>query len=276
MNVGGLIGFHPDFERDFPYPAPINPHRKVDDLHVVVIGALNREKGADLFEELAIQASKRKLPLRFSLIGYAYRKLDSVIEEHGDYQSNELDELLSRIRPSLVWFPTRCAETYSYVLSAVLRQGIPVVAPNIGAFSERTIGRALTWIVDANTSVNEYADLFLSVKTVLEKTVEGRELEEWDQYETSQISSFSYFRDYLAWEPIANRQQLIADHGLLPEIEVLSNDDSSLFRERLLSIIVSFKSTALIRLLQRIVPYYWQKRIKRALSTKPVHKLRRF
>src|SRR2546427_7883740 len=41
------------------------------------------------------------------------------------------------LQPDLAWFPAQWPETYSYTLSACLAAGLPIVAPEIGAFPER-------------------------------------------------------------------------------------------------------------------------------------------
>ncbi|MEQ5833683.1 glycosyltransferase [Marinobacter sp. NFXS9] len=111
-------------------------------LRVLVLGALSPEKGADILEGVA--RATAKLDLDFHLLGYAYRALDRKIKVHGSYAEEDAIELISNIAPHVVWFPVRCAETYSYTLSLALQLGLPVVASKIGAFPERLAGRGAT------------------------------------------------------------------------------------------------------------------------------------
>ena len=63
-----------------------------------------------------------------------------------------------------VWFPALWPETYSYTLSACLESGMPVVAPNIGAFAERLQGRRWTWLADWQQSSETWLAFFESIK----------------------------------------------------------------------------------------------------------------
>ncbi len=137
-------------------------------LRIAVLGALGPAKGPDLLERCALDAEYRDLPLDFQLLGYAYRTLierpRSRLTVHGAYQDDELDRLLGELKPHLVWFPAQCPETYSYTLSACLRNGLPVVAPNLGAFPERLAGRAWSWIRPWREEAGTYNDFFMTVR----------------------------------------------------------------------------------------------------------------
>lgn len=271
--VGGLVGFHPDFEKDSPYPDLAFSRHGLSPLDIVIIGAINKEKGADLLECVAAQAKKTDFPLRFSLIGYSYRSLGSAVKEYGPFNSRDLDDLLSQIKPGLVWFPTLCAETYSYVLSSVLRLGIPLIAPKIGAFQERTKDRPYTWLVDPNMHADEYLDLFLQVKDILIKRSSKNGRAKWEQDEIGKANSFFYSRDYLSWKRESHEGYSTVDRENLTGVVFNSGNEKKLFRERFLLFILKLKNTTLVGNLQKVVPYHWQRKIKRALSKKPIHKL---
>ena len=86
---------------------------------------------------------------------------------HGAYEEAELAKLIAEINPHLVWFPGSCPETYSYTLSAVLEAGLPVVATDIGAFTERLAGREWTWLVPPDRPTNEIVSHFLEIQRLL-------------------------------------------------------------------------------------------------------------
>ena len=121
-----------------------------DRLRVAVIGALSPIKGADVLEDVATLAASQGAALDFHLIGYAYRHLkgppDANLAVHGAYQESELPALLARIQPDLLWFPAQWPETYSYTLSAAIASGLPILATDLGAHSERLRGRNASWI----------------------------------------------------------------------------------------------------------------------------------
>lgn len=146
--------------------------RPVDEpLRILVLGALSVFKGADVLEACALLARAQRAPLEFHLLGYAYRALRtrpfSHLQVHGAYQDAELAELIADINPHVVWFPGSCPETYSYTLSAVLEAGLPVVAADIGAFSERLDGRPWTWLVEPDRAAPDIISHFLTVQRQL-------------------------------------------------------------------------------------------------------------
>jgi hypothetical protein len=60
----------------------------------------------------------------------------------------------------VVWFPGSCPETYSYTLSACMTLGLPVVAPAVGAFSERLAGRQWSWLIAPDQEPAAMGDFF--------------------------------------------------------------------------------------------------------------------
>ena len=151
----------PDAQLPAPQPAPLGLRAP---LKIAVIGALSPIKGADVLEDVAALAAKRNLAVEFHLIGFAYRPLRTAPKTrlivHGEYREPELGAWLDSIKPDLVWFPALWPETYSYTLSACLLAGLPVVAPELGAFSERLAGRAWTWLVPWQQTAAQWLDFF--------------------------------------------------------------------------------------------------------------------
>ena len=159
---------HPDLPVGTALPNP-NPRPLPEgaQLKVVVIGALNVLKGADLLEQTALLAARHGAAIDFHLLGHAYRDLSTQprahLTVHGRYQNDELPALLSWLRPDLVWFPVQAPETYSYTLSACLLAGLPIVAPDLGAFPARLSGRPWTWIQPWNTDAADWLEIFQSL-----------------------------------------------------------------------------------------------------------------
>lgn len=143
-----------------PQVRPIGDRR----LRIAVLGALSPVKGADPLEEVALLAKKAGAPLEFHLLGRAYRDLagppSCELTVHGPYKDEELPSLLAWLSPDLVWFPATWPETYSYTLSACLVAGLPVVAPNLGAFPERLAGRGWSVVVPWDLPAAELVNLF--------------------------------------------------------------------------------------------------------------------
>ncbi len=190
------------------------PELSVDEpLRILVLGALSVFKGADVLEACALQARAQRVPLEFHLLGYAYRTLRtkpfSHLQVHGAYQDAELADLIAEIKPHVVWFPGSCPETYSYTLSAILEAGLPVVATDIGAFSERLAGREWTWLVPSDRAINDIMTHFLEVQRQLRQ----RSAPELLPLVDFERAVFDYAADYAA-TIVQPSFSLDADHDL--------------------------------------------------------------
>ena len=140
--------------------------RFVDDapLRVLAIGALSREKGADLLEAAAKQARAAGLPLEFHLAGYAYRQLHEAVKTHGRYKRDDLNSLVAAIDPHVVWYPIQWPETWLQTLTPALELGLPAVVADIGAAPERVDGRPWTWTMPWDSSPDEAVAFLLEVR----------------------------------------------------------------------------------------------------------------
>ncbi len=155
-----------------PHPEPALtvpvPHAPpCGELKILVLGRLTPIKGLYRLEACAIDARLRSLPLFFRVIGHADRDVrqepEIPLSFSGPYNDIELPLLIGRERPDLIFFPAQCPETYSYTLSYALVTGLPIVAPRLGAFSERLADYPQAWLLDWDAPVTECNDLFVSL-----------------------------------------------------------------------------------------------------------------
>lgn len=187
-------------------------------LKIVILGALSAIKGADLLEAVALEAERRQVPIDLHLVGYGYRTLKTRpktrLTVHGAYEDADLPAMLAWLQPDVVWFPALWPETYSYTLSTCLAAGLPVVAPDLGAFPERLHERAWTWLRPWNSSVNEWVDWWQSVREAhfvsgTPPTPPARPAAPWLG---SVVGDWDYEREYLKDLPeVAPAQGLPAD-----------------------------------------------------------------
>ena len=102
------------------------------------------------------------------MIGYPYRSLRalprSLLTVHGGYQEADLPKLLQSLQADAVWFPALWPETYSYTLSAALEAGLPIIAPNLGAFAERLQVRDWTWLCDWHQDASLWLEFFTNIR----------------------------------------------------------------------------------------------------------------
>jgi hypothetical protein len=240
---------------------------------VGVIGAIGREKGADLLEQMAEQALLLGSPLKFKLIGYAYRPLKSV-ETTGPYELADLQDLIQRADLDVALFPARWPETYSYTLSYALDAGLPVFAPNVGAFPERLSGRANTVLFNHQNSPGSLVaqlNMFLQeMEDAREPHAPNFELDESDFhfYESRYHSLISKGVHSISAEQTT-------PFFLQPGVIVSGMTSSAKgWRENLLRMLWSIYMNPSMRWVGQSIPYGVRRAVKRSLSRSAVHDIR--
>lgn len=127
----------------------VSPNQKSDRIRVAVLGTLSEHKGGHFLIDCVEASNAAAAPIDWIAIGSfagsvtkrAYRVRDR-IKVTGAYDARQLHDLLTRLRPDLLFFPQHCVETYSYALSEAMGSGLPILAPDLGAFPERLAGVA--------------------------------------------------------------------------------------------------------------------------------------
>lgn len=260
----GVVAWHTDYNESAPFADPIWRFPVHRPLRVLVLGALSREKGADVLENVA--ASLAGENIEFHLLGYAYRRLGSQVISHDPYDNKDVHTLINRLNPDIAWFPAMWPETYSYTLSIALHNSLPVVVPNIGAFVERVQGRQHTAVVDWKSSTAQWREFWMTVlrEQALPSGSHNRSV---DCY---QVSHDFYGAEYL---------QAVTLKQSNPQGEIFRDLQLNLFvhslklsrSERLLKKIWRFSRRPMGAMLVSIVPFKMQRSIKRYLSHRPMH-----
>jgi hypothetical protein len=137
----------------------------IEEFSVAVVGALGHHKGLAFLQDLVT-----KLPssIRVVLLGYAEDHLtpgwmiENKLWVHGPFQPEHTKALLDAYGCSLVLFPNRQPESYSYTLSDVWCAGLPVLVPDKGALGERVSLTAGGWLYDANASAETVASVTIN------------------------------------------------------------------------------------------------------------------
>jgi GT2 family glycosyltransferase/2-polyprenyl-3-methyl-5-hydroxy-6-metoxy-1,4-benzoquinol methylase/glycosyltransferase involved in cell wall biosynthesis len=239
-------------------------------LKVVVLGALSRIKGADLLEDVARLAAKGGASVEFHLIGYAYRELlkqpRAALTVYGPYQESDLPGLLRWLKPDLVWFPALWPETYSYTLSACLAEGLPVAAPDLGAFPERLSGRAWSWLLPWDITAARALALFNEARE--KHFVTGEPPMPYLHAPAHDvdplIGAWSYEADYL--REVQARPMTVLDAAFLRSQRTGRAEGLERQRQRLkhgaLNVLVRLRSAPVLRQVARAIPLRWQTRVK--------------
>lgn len=256
--------------------APSHRRRRLRDeepLRVLVMGALSKIKGADLLEDVARLAATQKLPLDFHLLGYAYRQLLKApranLTVHGAYEESELDALIDWVRPDLVWFPAQCPETYSFTLTSALKSGLPIMAPDIGAFPERLQHRNWTWIVRWDMGPELAVSRLLDIRR---RHFVGDALPEESPLNTeskaAMFDRFDYQKDYLvdaATQPALGERAFDGIFvGIAHAIAGQSGHDTAPkpYAGRVLSLVIWLRGRPWMSGLVRLIPHHVQRNVK--------------
>jgi len=137
-------------------------------MRVAILGVLAPHKGRALVIEAAMYARAQGLPLEFVVIGDPAGELPppvvAAIRSSGRYKESELQRLLTSEQPDLVLFASQWPETYSYTLSAAFEAGLPVLVPDVGAFSERIHGRPWSFVFDAAINGKALAERLVDLR----------------------------------------------------------------------------------------------------------------
>lgn len=114
------------------------PRSGTNRLRLLVLGLLTAPKGFHLLEQ-ALEELTSRVEVLMVGVGVLGRLL---AEKPGvtivdSYELERLPGLLTELQPDLALLSSVCPETFSYSLSELTAMGIPVLAANVGAFSER-------------------------------------------------------------------------------------------------------------------------------------------
>lgn len=238
-------------------------------LKIVVLGAMSAIKGADVLEAVAIEAAKRGAPVEFHLLGYGYRSLQTQprarLTVHGGYKEEELPALLEWLQPDLAWFPAQWPETYSYTLSACLAAGLPIVAPDIGAFPERLAGRDWSWVMPWDASTAQWLDFFAQIRE--RHFIEGQLPQQpaATGSAAAQPGAAFYGDGYL--QGLQPRDQALLqplDAAFLATHRLQRQDHAA--RSGALILLAHLRSLPILRGVSRRIPAHWQRRVKNWLQ----------
>ncbi|GAB3281283.1 glycosyltransferase [Parahaliea aestuarii] len=262
-----VVAWHPDYLLSQPYPAPQWSFDGGRPLKVLVVGAISREKGADVIEAVANALAKEGI--EFHLLGYAYRALSEQVVTHGPYDNGRVYELVGDIQPDVVWFPALWPETYSYTLSVALHMGLPVVVPQLGAFVERVAGRPLSAVLPWDTTTADWRTFWLAVR-------DDRAFPGLPQVSSEPpgcaIDLQFYPQTYLSG--LTGNAARLSDDTLARFARKLHLGLPQLSRkERVLARIWSLARTPLVAKMVSVVPFRVQRAIKRRLSSRPMHEI---
>ncbi len=139
-NVEYSIRPHPERLPASASHAPPANRRPGDPIRVAVPGAIGEQKGYALILECAEDARRRKLPIRFRVVGYTMNDADAEeagVEVSGRYRPEEAERVIAESGCDVALLPSLTPETWCFTLSSVLRARLYPVVFDLGALAER-------------------------------------------------------------------------------------------------------------------------------------------
>jgi glycosyltransferase involved in cell wall biosynthesis len=92
------------------------------------------------------------------------QKVGDALHVTGRYGSYDLPRLLADIAPHVIFFPQRWPETYSYTLSEAFEAACIIVAPDIGAFTERVAGISWCWLYPVDIAPKDLVGTLTNIR----------------------------------------------------------------------------------------------------------------
>ena len=142
-----LLRAYPSLERGrislVPHRVDYKPDRlpKADHsapLSIGILGHISVQKGALVVKEMVREIERQREDIRVVVIGTLDAAPDSErLVVTGSYQREELASLIEAHRINMLFFPSICPETFSYVIEEMMRLDLPIVAFDLGAPAER-------------------------------------------------------------------------------------------------------------------------------------------
>jgi predicted secreted protein len=149
-----IKSYHPDI--DYISPNIITNILNKPEFKIVIIGF---NKG---YKEIINFITNYKNPnIKIIVLGskISHPSIQVYLEKYDDL---DIERIFHEIKPNLIWFPSKVPETYCYALSHSIKLGYPIVAYNIGAFTERLFRRPATWLLDLSDSLENNIDEIIS------------------------------------------------------------------------------------------------------------------
>jgi glycosyltransferase involved in cell wall biosynthesis len=104
---------------------------------IAVLGRISLHKGVRVVEQLAAEIKTQQADVSIAIVGSIDTTLDaSVATVLGHYEVNELPDILEKLGVSLVFMPSVCPETFSYVVHEVMAMQLPLFTLPLGAQAE--------------------------------------------------------------------------------------------------------------------------------------------
>jgi glycosyltransferase involved in cell wall biosynthesis len=141
-----------------------------------VIGAVNEHKGIRDLAEAARISLENNFDVRFVVFGNVSTNFKHLLKAEniitvGQVRRSRLKRALRDYGVSIIWHCSNVQETFSLALSDNIYSGIPLIAKNGGAYSERIFARDKSWLYDPQIDVQDLVEFFSSPNSKEHKSI---------------------------------------------------------------------------------------------------------
>jgi glycosyltransferase involved in cell wall biosynthesis len=132
----------------------------IDKPKILLLGNLQPHKGSNVLNEII----KNMSWLNFYHLGPVPNLDESAnLTKMGAYDSAEVNSLIEELSPNLCILPFMWNETYSFTLSEIFRNRIPLISTSVGAIVERCFERPYTMLLDKNSTLESWQSAIISI-----------------------------------------------------------------------------------------------------------------
>ncbi len=150
-----------------PRADALRGRRRFGEVVIAVLGGIGPEKGFSELKLMIADSERRRLALRFAVIGYTSNDSELLelekVSISGRYNLSDLPRLLDEVTPDLVFVPSIVGETYCFTLSEALSEGLPVVCFDLGAQAERLRSYGYSAVIPASLSPSKINDCLIEL-----------------------------------------------------------------------------------------------------------------
>ncbi|GLT20338.1 glycosyl transferase [Vibrio zhanjiangensis] len=239
-----------------PYHYPPLSKEGIDicKVRILVIGAISLEKGAQILNDFANRYGDI---CEVHLLGSSCLPLAMTIIDHGPYGESELAAKVFDINPTAVWYTSQCAETYCYTLTPSMAMEIPIIAPRLGAFTERLN------LYEKAIVIDDYSN----IETVYQAAIEATE-KNWVNDLTSSTTPMKesgfYENGYIAMVKSTVPNDLVLnDKALYSIMDKMNNYCDK--KEKVYSLVLRFYRTGVGGKMLGLIPTRYLRACKRKL-----------
>ena len=106
-------------------------------LHIGILGTLSLAKGLEIIRMLEEYIDRKNICVRISVIGNVTSTLPDSINIYGEYERQNLPNIVKELGVNIIFMASIVPETFSYTLSEAIQMKLPVLSFDVGAQGSR-------------------------------------------------------------------------------------------------------------------------------------------